>query len=89
MLDHRYFLSISLGRQATPQEVLQSWEAGVGRDWRREKMRRDCEDQYQEILRHKWFLSERAGRDVGEEVAAVDWVLKYASAWRCWREQSA
>ncbi len=89
MLDHRYYLSISLGREASVQEVLLSWESGLGSDWRRDKMRRDCADQYQEILRHKWLLSENAGRDVGEEFAARDWVLRHARAWRCWREQAS
>jgi len=35
----------------------------------------------EEILRHKWFESERAGRDVGLEYALIDWVFKFKQAW--------
>ena len=31
----------------------------------------------QEILRHKWIESEKAGYDIG----LLDWTLKYRSAW--------
>ena len=34
--------------------------------------------EFEEILRHKWIQSEKAGRDLGEE-AAFDWVNKYAA----------
>jgi hypothetical protein len=34
-----------------------------------------------EILRHKWIESEKAGHDIGFERAAVDWLVKYRSAW--------
>jgi hypothetical protein len=33
--------------------------------------------QAQEIERHKWIESEKAGRDLGTE-AAIDWIMKYA-----------
>jgi hypothetical protein len=36
----------------------------------------------QEILRHKWIESEKAGCDIGFEHALLDWSLKYRSAWR-------
>lgn len=28
----------------------------------------------EDLLRHKWLMSEKAGRDVGIEVALLDWV---------------
>ncbi|GIT04814.1 MAG: hypothetical protein CM1200mP29_02250 [Verrucomicrobiota bacterium] len=31
-----------------------------------------------EVLRHKWLESERAGRDIGFERALMDWVLNTA-----------
>lgn len=34
-----------------------------------------------EIMRHKWFESERAGRDVGYEYARVDWTLRHRGSW--------
>jgi len=36
----------------------------------------------EELLRHKWLLSERKGVDVGFEVALVDWALNHRSHWR-------
>jgi hypothetical protein len=36
----------------------------------------------QEVLRHKWIESEKAGYDIGFECALLDWTQKYRSAWR-------
>lgn len=36
----------------------------------------------EEILRHKWIESEKAGRDIGFEWALIDWIVKYRSKWR-------
>ncbi|MEM7697147.1 MAG: DUF4032 domain-containing protein [Verrucomicrobiota bacterium] len=35
-----------------------------------------------EILRHKWLISEEAGKDVGFEAALVDWTLNHRSGWK-------
>lgn len=35
-----------------------------------------------EVLRHKWLESEKAGRDIGFEQALVDWVRNHRDAWR-------
>lgn len=36
----------------------------------------------EEILRHKWIESEKAGHDIGFERALLDWIVKYRSGWR-------
>ena len=36
----------------------------------------------EEILRHKWIESEKAGHGIGFERALLDWIVKYRSAWR-------
>ena len=36
----------------------------------------------EEILRHKWIESEKAGPDVGFEKALLDWIIKHRSSWR-------
>ena len=36
----------------------------------------------EEILRHKWLLSEQAGRDTGFEAALTDWACHHHAAWR-------
>lgn len=40
-----------------------------------------------EILRHKWFESEKAGRDIGFENALVSWVIHHRGRWRKERQQ--
>jgi len=35
----------------------------------------------EEIDRHKWFESERAGYDIGFEKAAQDWINQFAQDW--------
>lgn len=37
--------------------------------------------QVEEINRHKWLESERAGHDIGFERALTDWTLKHRSRW--------
>lgn len=36
----------------------------------------------EEILRHKWLESEKAGRDIGVVAAAHDWRIKYYARWK-------
>ncbi len=35
----------------------------------------------EEILKHKWIESEKAGHDIGFEQALTDWILKHRSQW--------
>jgi hypothetical protein len=39
----------------------------------------------EEVLRHKWLESEKAGRDIGFEFALIDWIVKHRSKWRLHR----
>jgi hypothetical protein len=36
----------------------------------------------EEILRHKWIESEKAGEDIGFERALLDWIVKHRAGWR-------
>lgn len=36
----------------------------------------------EEILKHKWIESEKAGKDIGFERALLDWIVKHRSNWR-------
>jgi hypothetical protein len=36
----------------------------------------------EEILKHKWIESEKAGKDIGFERALLDWIVKHRSSWR-------
>lgn len=40
----------------------------------------------EEILRHKWIESEKAGHDIGFEKALLDWIVKHRSMWRQQRQ---
>lgn len=39
----------------------------------------------EEILKHKWIESEKAGSDIGFEKALLDWIVKHRSNWRARR----
>ena len=43
---------------------------------------REFQAEREEILKHKWIESEKAGRDIGFERALTDWILKHRSKWR-------
>jgi hypothetical protein len=43
----------------------------------------------EEILKHKWIESEKAGSDIGFEKALLDWIVKYRSSWRSKRMKEA
>lgn len=40
----------------------------------------------EEILKHKWYESEKAGCDIGFERALTDWIIKHRAAWRKHRQ---
>jgi hypothetical protein len=43
----------------------------------------------EEILRHKWLESEKAGHDIGFEKALLDWIVKHRSSWRTQRQRES
>lgn len=46
-----------------------------------EKIKRENEEQIQEMLKYKWIESEKAGYDLGKG-AIIEWIQKYAKDWR-------
>ena len=50
---------------------------------------REFQAEREEILRHKWIESEKAGRDIGFEQALTDWIIKHRSSWRKNRQSAA
>ena len=38
-------------------------------------------EEREEILKHKWIESEKAGYDIGFEKALLDWNFNYRSNW--------
>lgn len=43
----------------------------------------------EEILRHKWIESEKAGHDIGFERALTDWIINHRANWRRNRQPHA
>ena len=43
---------------------------------------REFQEEREEILRHKWIESEKAGRDIGFERALTDWIIRHRRKWR-------
>ncbi len=42
----------------------------------------------EEILKHKWLESEKAGHDIGFERALLDWVMNHRDKWRAARRNA-
>ena len=42
-----------------------------------------------EILRHKWIESEKAGYDIGFDKALMEWVVRYRKDWMRSRKQQS
>jgi hypothetical protein len=49
---------------------------------KRSSLYREFLAEREEILRHKWLESEKAGCDIGFEQALTDWIVKHRSKWR-------
>ena len=42
---------------------------------------REAQAEREEVMKHKWYESEKKGYDIGFELALVDWRIKYGSHW--------
>ena len=57
---------------------------GLDEPVRKSTLYQDFLAERDEILRHKWIESEKAGRDIGFEWALTDWTVRHRSGWRKW-----
>ena len=58
-------------------------EGSGGSDFvQKSSLYREFQAEREEILRHKWIESERAGYDIGFERALTDWIVRHRSKWR-------
>jgi hypothetical protein len=55
---------------------------------RKSSLYREFQAERDEILKHKWIESEKAGHDIGFERALTDWIIKHRSKWRKSRHPS-
>jgi hypothetical protein len=49
---------------------------------KRSSLYREFLAEREEIMRHKWLESEKAGCDIGFEQALTDWIVKHRAQWR-------
>ena len=49
---------------------------------RKSSLYSEYQEEREEILRHKWIESEKAGYDVGFERALTDWIMNHRARWR-------
>ena len=42
----------------------------------------EAQAEREEVMKHKWYESEKKGYDIGFELAQMDWRIKYGSQWR-------
>ena len=65
-------------------------EAGDGKDLvKNSSLYREFQAEREEILKHKWIESEKAGHDIGFERALTDWIIKHRASWRKSRHAAA
>jgi len=57
-------------------------ELPAGDVLKKSSLYREFQAEREEILRHKWIESEKAGHDIGFERALTDWIVKHRSKWR-------
>ena len=50
---------------------------------------REFQAEREEILKHKWIESEKAGYDIGFDQALTDWIVQHRSKWRRGRQAQA
>ena len=50
---------------------------------------REFQAEREEILRHNWIESEKAGHDIGFERALTDWIIRHRGAWRKARQAAS
>ena len=54
---------------------------------RNSSLYREFQAEREEILRHKWIESEKAGHDIGFERALTDWIVNHRTKWRrAWQQ---
>jgi len=50
---------------------------------------RQFQAEREEILKHKWYESEKAGYDIGFELARTDWIIRHRARWvRRWQMET-
>ena len=78
---HQRYLSEQADCVVDADAAKQDWLTNHAQEWRSSRLHGELQEQWEEILKHKWIESEKAGRDLGTE-AIMDWIENYAAKWR-------
>ena len=62
-----------------PQEITDSSSGDVL--LRNSTLYKEFQAERDEILKHKWIESEKAGYDIGFEQALTDWIISHRAKW--------
>ena len=65
-----------------PTSVEQSMTSSDNDLMKNSSLYREFQAEREEIMKHKWIESEKAGYDIGFEHALTDWIIKHRSKWR-------
>jgi len=84
---HKYYLSEGAHHDVGFDFALEDWLQNHSDHWRSQRLREDLVRQSEEIRKHKWIESQKAGADLGQK-AVEDWIKNYAAKWRRWREMA-
>jgi hypothetical protein len=83
--------SVAIGADRSHRQIVSGLEMNAGMTnsscnpvelLERSTLYREFLAEREEILRHKWCESERAGRDIGFDCALISWVIRHRSQWR-------
>lgn len=84
--EHKYLRSCECCREMDLAEATREFHERHVETWRAAKLRADNARQAQEMQKHLWIESEKAGHDVGRSAAGTEWVSRFARTWRRERE---
>ena len=84
--EHKYVAACASCSEVDFLEAAREFRANHEKEWRAAKIRADNAQQAQEMRKHLWIESQKAGRDLGRTAAGTDWVTRYAAPWRRQRE---
>jgi hypothetical protein len=87
---HQMSLGFNLRRIVTLHMSNPAKESSSANDLlKNSSLYREFQAEREEILKHKWIESEKAGRDIGFEQALTDWIIKHRASWRKNRQTNA
>ena len=79
---HKYYLGLEMHDDPGVERAVASWETCFAIGWRRQQHLEACQEQIAEIEIHRNELAQQTGTAIPWEMAARDWIARYAADWR-------